>query len=169
MITRRHDDGTTRSEALYSPCLRYRYALTRTWDAQAPRLAFVMLNPSKATEAANDPTIARCQERARRLGYGALEVVNLFAWRETDPKALRAAPAPVGSETDATLLAACARADLILAGWGFHGAHLGRDAEVTALLRAAGRDLHVLGLTKAGQPRHPLYISYATAPQIWPA
>ncbi|MCA0920549.1 DUF1643 domain-containing protein [Pseudooceanicola nanhaiensis] len=167
MITRRHDDGTVRSEALYSPCERYRYALTRVWAPDAPRLVFVMLNPSKATETQNDPTIARCQERARRLGHGALRVVNLFAWRETDPKALRAAGAPIGPENDAVLRDACAWGDMILAGWGFHGAHMGRDAEVATLLRGTGRPLHVLGLTKAGQPRHPLYISYDTVPLAW--
>lgn len=48
----------------------------------------VMLNPSTADEAQNDPTVERCERRALRLGFGQLEVVNLFALRSTDPSAL---------------------------------------------------------------------------------
>src|SRR6056297_2193666 len=100
MITRRHKAGDTESEAVYSDCLRYRYALTRVWDAGGLRVLFIMLNPSKATEVQNDPTVERCERRARALGYGAFRVMNIFAWRETDPKRLRAAPEPTGPDND---------------------------------------------------------------------
>ena len=98
MITRRHRQGDTESEAVYSGCELYRYALTRIWDADAPHVLFIMLNPSKATEIQNDPTVERCERRARRLGFGALRVMNIFAWRETDPKRLRAAAHPIGPD-----------------------------------------------------------------------
>ncbi|WP_443069362.1 DUF1643 domain-containing protein, partial [Sulfitobacter sp. HI0129] len=60
----------------------------------ARRVMFVMLNPSKADEIANDPTVERCERRARALGFGAFRVTNIFAWRDTDPRAMRAAAAP---------------------------------------------------------------------------
>jgi hypothetical protein len=126
-----------------------------------------MLNPSTATEERNDPTIERCQRRAAALGLPAFAVVNLFAFRATRPADLRAAPAPIGPENDRLLMETARDAALILCGWGTHGAHLGRGAQVEALLRQAGVPLHHLGLTRDGHPRHPLYVSYGTGPQPW--
>ena len=102
---RHHAAAGLTSDAVYSACGRYRYALTRTWDEAAPRLLYIMLNPSRATEARNDPTIARCERRARALGFGAFRATNIFAWRETSPHALRRADDPVGPDNDAILLA----------------------------------------------------------------
>ncbi|KQI69909.1 hypothetical protein AN189_00385 [Loktanella sp. 3ANDIMAR09] len=158
-------DGTV-STAVYSLCDTYRYALRRVWG-DAPALAFVMLNPSTATEAANDPTIARCEARARAGGHGGLIIANLFAFRATDPRDLRAAAAPIGPDNDRLLLDMCRNAGLIVAGWGVHGVHLDRAATVRALLRDSGVRLHTLGLTKHGHPRHPLYVSYAIQPEPW--
>ncbi|MGV6848657.1 MAG: DUF1643 domain-containing protein [Marinibacterium sp.] len=168
MIRRRHDTQGTASEAVYSTCERYRYALTRIWDREAPRLLYVMLNPSTATELANDPTIERCERRARALGYGGFRATNIFAWRDTDPRALRRAAHPVGRHNDAALRAGAGWADHVMAAWGAHGNHLGRGREVEALLRATGRPLFHLGMTRAGHPRHPLYIAYARTPEPWP-
>ena len=78
MIRETHQAGSTRSEAIWSPCRTYRYALTRRWD-DGPGLGIVMLNPSTADAFRNDPTVERCERRARALGYGAFQVVNLFA------------------------------------------------------------------------------------------
>ncbi|TNF21912.1 MAG: DUF1643 domain-containing protein [Rhodobacteraceae bacterium] len=167
MVSRTHETPDCRSEAVYSDCGAYRYRLVRLWDAAAPRLAFVMLNPSTADEKTNDPTIARCEKRARLLGFGGLDVVNLFAFRATDPADLRAAEAPVGPENDAFLTRACAEAQVILAAWGVHGRHRDRDAEALPLLTAHPGKLHTLGLTRHGLPRHPLYVSYAQRPQPW--
>lgn len=167
MIRREHVSETAASCAVYSPCEAYRYALTRVWDETAPRLNFVMLNPSTADERRNDPTVERCERRARTLGYGAFRVTNIFAWRATDPRDLRAAPAPIGPGNDAALRSGAAWADAVIAAWGAHGAHLCRGAEAAALLRAEGAALLHLGLTMAGHPRHPLYVSYAQRPAPW--
>ncbi|WP_116133080.1 DUF1643 domain-containing protein [Tropicimonas sp. IMCC34043] len=167
MITRRHVRGDAVSTAVYSDCGAYRYALTRVWAPDAPRLLYVMLNPSTATEERNDPTIERCERRARALGYGGLRACNLFALRATDPRDLRAASAPVGPDNDAALRDAAIWADAVLCAWGVHGAHRGRDAEVAALLGASNRPLLCLGTTQAGLPRHPLYVGYAVAPVPW--
>lgn len=168
MISRSHTKGDAASTALYSGCERYRYALRRCWQDTAPRVSFVMLNPSKATEMQNDPTVERCERRARALGFGAFEVTNIFAWRETDPHLMRQAPDPIGPENDSVLQATALWADTVIAAWGTHGAHLDRGPAVERLLRATGRDLLVLGLTQQGHPRHPLYVSYAMQPVVWP-
>ncbi len=168
MITRHHDIGSIRSTATYSDCERYRYRLRRQWSG-GPRLLYILLNPSKATELANDPTIERCERRARALGFGAFEVANIFAWRDTDPAAMKAAADPSGPNNDAILRRAAGAADVILCGWGTHGVYLGRGPAVEAALRRQTKPLHVLGLTRDGHPRHPLYVGYATQPKIWTA
>jgi hypothetical protein len=161
----RKDDA--QSSALYSDCGAYRYALTRCWDAAGARLLYIMLNPSRASERVNDPTVERCERRARQLGFGAFRVVNLFAWRATDPRDLKTAEAPVGADNPGALAEAADWADMVLAAWGIHGAHLDQGAAVAAQLR--GRSPHHLGLCRNGHPRHPLYVSYDRAPEPWDA
>ncbi|WP_417586511.1 DUF1643 domain-containing protein [Pararhodobacter oceanensis] len=167
MITRTHTKGDAPSTALYSPCENYRYALTRIWDESGRRVLFVMLNPSTATEVQNDPTVERCERRARALGFGGFRVCNIFAYRATDPKVMRAQSDPTGPQNDAAILEGADWADTVVCAWGTHGAHLSRGAEVEALLRATGKPLWHLGLSKAGHPKHPLYIAYAHQPVIW--
>lgn len=167
MITRHHLKGDAESTAVYSPCERYRYLLTRTWDAAGPKALFVMLNPSTATEFQNDPTVERCERRARALGFGAFRVTNIFAFRATDPRVMRAEPDPIGPDNDATIRALAQTADQIICAWGTHGAHLQRGAQVATLLRATQKDLFHLGLSQAGHPKHPLYIGYDRQPERW--
>ncbi|TCP39764.1 DUF1643 domain-containing protein [Rhodovulum marinum] len=167
MITRTHQKGDAASEAIYSDCEAYRYLLTRTWDPAGPRALFVMLNPSTATEVQNDPTVERCERRARALGFGAFRVTNIFAFRATDPRVMRAAYDPVGPANDAAIRDSAPWADQIVCAWGTHGAHLNRGPAVEALLRATGLPLFHLGLTKEGHPKHPLYIAYSQAPARW--
>ena len=166
MITRQHQKGDAASSAIYSPDSRFRYALTRIW-APGPRALFVMLNPSTATELQNDPTVERCERRARAMGFGSFAVANIFAYRATDPKAMRAQPDPIGPQNDAAILDLATQADQIICAWGSHGAHLDRGAAVESLLRATGRPLMHLGLTQAGHPKHPLYIGYSQQPELW--
>ncbi|TKA96112.1 DUF1643 domain-containing protein [Cereibacter changlensis] len=169
MITRTHVKGDAPSTAVYSECERYRYLLTRTWEPAGRKALFIMLNPSTATEFQNDPTVERCERRARTLGFGAFRVCNIFAWRDTDPKKMRAAADPVGNpENDAAIAGSAPWADQIVCGWGAHGAFLDRGRQVQALLRATGLPLFHLGLNADGQPRHPLYIGYSQQPQPWP-
>jgi len=167
MITRTHTKDDAPSTALYSDCESYRYALTRTWDEGGKRVLFVMLNPSTATEVQNDPTVERCERRARHLGFGAFRVTNIFAWRATDPRDMKAAIDPVGPENDPTLLSGAEWADQIIAAWGTHGAHLGRGSMVAKLLRQKNVPLYHLGLSKHGHPKHPLYLPYTQQPQNW--
>ena len=168
MITRTHIKDDAPSTAVYSDCERYRYALTRTWDPEGRRVLFIMLNPSKATEVQNDPTVERCERRARALGFGAFRVTNIFAWRETDPHKMRKAADPVGPANDAQIVQGVVWADQVIAAWGTHGAHLGRGPALERSLRQIRKPLYVLGLSKDGHPKHPLYISYSQQPVLWP-
>ena len=167
MITRSHTKGDAPSTAVYSDCERYRYSLTRVWEPQGKRVLFVMLNPSTATEVQNDPTVERCERRARTLGYGAFQVTNIFAWRATDPRDMKRAADPIGPHNDKTLVQGADWADHIIAAWGAHGAHRDRGAAVAQQLARLDQPLFHLGLTKAGHPKHPLYLPYHQQPERW--
>ena len=167
LIERSHEQHGTRSTALYSSCQAYRYGLTRTWDQTAPKLLFIMLNPSTATELKNDPTIERCQRRSKALGFGAVRACNLFAYRATDPRDLKKAKDPVGPHNLAYLLESARWADTILCAWGTHGAYMGMGPATKNLLASENLTLHHLGLSKEGHPRHPLYVPYQAAPTLW--
>jgi len=169
-VLRRHLKGDAASEAVYSACMRYRYLLTRLWAPQSGKALFVMLNPSTATEVQNDPTVERCERRARALGFGGFRVVNIFAFRATDPKRMRAEVDPIGPGNDAAILSSVQAwaPDQVICAWGTHGAHMGRGLAVEQMLRTVGIPLWHLGLTAAGHPKHPLYISYGHQPQPWP-
>ena len=150
---------TTEAGAEFSPCERYRYTLWRKWSEATPPLVVCMLNPSTATAEKNDPTVARCQKRAEEGGYGGLIVVNLFALRSTDPKALRKTSTPVGfPENDHAIRAAALLGDGVICGWGNHGDLLGRAWEVTRMLEDV--PLWAFRLTSKGKPEHPLYVPY---------
>lgn len=167
MITRHHIKGDAPSVAVYSDCENYRYALTREWDKSGRKVMFVMLNPSKATEVQNDPTIERCERRARALGYGGFRATNIFAYRATDPRDMRAAKNPEGPDNENQLVEGACWADDVICAWGTHGAHMGQGKRIERLLRETGRPLLHLGLSKAGHPKHPLYIAYAQRPIAW--
>ncbi len=148
-------------DALFSPCGRYRYRLTRRWDAARPVAAFVMLNPSTADANVDDPTIRCCVRLAMREGFGAIRVVNLFAYRTPDRKELHRIPDPVGPANDRHLRTVVRGAEVCILAWGGYLPDPARVATVIALLRRAGTPLKCIGMIgPAGnrQPRHPLYL-----------
>lgn len=152
--------------AHFSPCGHYRYALTRTdFNPNPVRLGgvlWVMLNPSTATADHDDATIRRCMSlSASHFGVNDLAVVNLYALRSTDPAKLWKSPDPVGPENDRVLRGAlrrCAQTgSSAVFAWGAQ-AEAWRVETVADMARGLLRlKLFHLGLTKDGQPRHPLY------------
>jgi hypothetical protein len=154
-------DGTEYG-AIFDIYGRYRYSLWRTWSVHHPRVAFVLLNPSAADEHKNDPTILRCMGFARAWNFGSMEVVNLFAHRATDYRELFKVSDPIGEENNRFLMQAVERCSTVVLGWGTKGTLLGRDRQVMSLL-AGRKDVYCLGITKNGQPRHPLYVKGDTS------
>lgn len=143
--------------AIFSPCRRWRYRLERRWSAGA-RCAFILLNPSTADESSDDPTIRKCKAYAKRWGYGGLILGNLFAWRSTDPAALRTLPDPIGPDNDRHLLSIASEVDRVVCGWGTHGAFMARETAVLEMLTRAGAMPLALHRTADGHPGHPLYL-----------
>lgn len=152
--------------ATFSDCRRYRYTLTRILG-DGPRVAFIGLNPSTADETVNDPTIRRLMGFAGRWQYGSMVMLNLFAWRATEPKDMKAAIDPVGPMNDLAMMAAVKECKTVVACWGNHGAYRSRDYDVATLMHAIGKPLMCFGKSKTGQPKHPLYLASNTELTIW--
>jgi hypothetical protein len=171
--------GISNAGATLSTCGRYRYHLWRSVSSSRTRPAlFVMLNPSRADASIDDPTIRKCIGFASRLGCGRVEVVNLYAFRATDPRDLvrhvEYGGDAIGPENDATI-AVTARDimkddGIVIAAWGAHpiAARDGRDWRVAELVRrAAGAEVMCLGTSKSSAPRHPLMLAYDTPLTRW--
>ena len=124
---------------------------------------FIGLNPSTADEIEDDPTIRRCIGYAKDWGYSGLCMTNLFAFRATLPTVMKSQADPIGPDNDRYLLDMAKYAGVIVAAWGVNGNHLGRDKRVFEMIN----NLHHLGFTKEGYPRHPLYLKKDLRPVLW--
>lgn len=163
----------------------YRYLLWRRWSdepaAVVPDVTWVMLNPSTADGDHDDATIGKCRRFAVAWGFGGMHVVNLFAYRATDPAALRAVPeagAVIGVHNGNYLDGATVGAvtytgipptgRVVVAGWGAHGLLYNRGRAFLQWMTHAGRPVHHLVRNLDGTPRHPLYVPAATVPTPTP-
>lgn len=157
--------------ASFSRDRRYRYRLTRTWNAREAPLVWVMLNPSAADDVDDDPTTRRVMALSRGWGFGGCEVVNLFGFRTHRPLALAVADDPVGPRNGTTVgaaLVAAAPAGVVVVGWGctvVPGVSVA--AAGRAMLRRVGRAglrAVAVGHNRDGSPRHPLYVPGGVRP-----
>ena len=167
--------NSLQAEAALSSCGAYRWLLHRPIQSsdqiskQRRVLLFVGLNPSRADGRRDDPTLRRLRGFAHQWGYHHLVVLNLFARISPSPSLLCRCAEPIGAENDLILhslfqqWAQQPQWDLWL-GWGVGGGLRQRDAEVLKMLNDVSDRRGVLsppfvtGLTKAGYPRHPLYL-----------
>lgn len=145
----------------------YRYKLWRIWDRSLPVCVWVMLNPSTADAEKDDATIRRCIGFAKQWGYGGIVVINVFALRATNPAELASAQDPVGPRNDDVIETSITQAlqdqnALVVAAWGgsFPPSQFGRVDLVRRALRRHGAKC--LGRTRAGEPKHPVRLPYAT-------
>lgn len=167
---REHEQGLLfgLSDTDFSPCRTWRYTLTRMWDKTKQPVMFVALNPSTADEVRNDPTVRRCMGYARFWGYGGLVMTNIFAFRATDPRVMKAAKDPVGPENDSWLQRKAETAGIVVAAWGTHGVYRGREDAVRLMFIQRKVRLMCLGKTKGGHPKHPLYLPKDAPLVPWP-
>lgn len=152
-------------DAYVSPCRTYRYRLRRWWNQNPEQWAlWIMLNPSTADAAQDDPTIRRCISFTKDWGLDGLMVGNLYALRSSDPSALENHPSPIGPENGFHLREMAKAAAIVICGWGVVGSvNKVGQIHVARLLHELEMPAHCLGTTKAGHPRHPLYVKSGTS------
>lgn len=147
--------------AVLSKCRRYRYVLERIWQPTLPRVLIVGLNPSTADAVQDDPTVRRCIGFGRSWGFGGVVLANLFALRSTDPSLLLRVDDPIGPDNDRWLRVLSAQCTMTVIAWGVGGRLQQRADQVLPMLS----NIHHLGLTNGGHPRHPLYLPRTIVPQ----
>lgn len=149
-------------DAVFSECGKYRYKLYREWDDTLPRIMWLMLNPSKADDKVDDPTIRRCIKFSQRWGYGSLWIGNIFAYRSSRPDALKKVHDPYGLENEAHLREMFLSSTLVVLAWGARG-----GANPLPFFQLPREFLRCLGRTQNGSPKHPLYVRTDTPLQDW--
>jgi hypothetical protein len=143
---------------VYSADHRYRWQFERRWS-EGRTITWVGLNPGiGATDNAQRPTLRRMVTVSRASGYGGLIVVNLFGLRTRDPKDLRTARDPIGEANDDAIAFATSASvsDMTVACWGHYGGL--HDRAQYVMDKVIEGDVYCLGITKGGEPRHPLYV-----------
>lgn len=155
------------NDAVISDCGKYRYLLRRVWDQVKPRALFIMLNPSTADAKLDDPTIRSCVRLASGLGYGSIEVVNIFGWRATDPDELPKQADPIGPMNERIVAAAIIRCDVVICAWGANAMAARKSIFLSALIGSYRPAAYCLGTTKSGAPKHPLYVKSGTTLQVF--
>lgn len=147
------------SSARFSKCQNYRYELIRKFSDGPKTINFIMLNPSTADEFVNDPTIAKCENRAIALGYDRMVITNLFAYRATDPNDMKKWYDPIGNDNDYYIYNHATQSDIVVAAWGNHGSFNLRSETVKHYCRSHNIKLHALKINYSGEPSHPLYLA----------
>ena len=156
---------TTRiASATFSTCKEYRWRLTRQINNSKKELIFIGLNPSLANAGQNDQTLRRLLRFAECWGYGTLVVINLFAKISKSPKLLSLCNDPVGWKNDFELdhwINYWEKNDSceLWIGWGVHGKLMNRNTRILKRINKTSKNPYVIGLTKDGHPKHPLYLS----------
>jgi hypothetical protein len=160
---------TIQGSAVFSKDRMYRHRLDRWW-ADQPRALICMANPSKAGADENDPTVHSIIRLVRSwYGCGGFTVVNYEPVIATDPNAMRTWQAGM-ARIDPEGLARVRAENLLLinrlsadawiriVAWGdivpWPSKH-SMDV-LQAMSMNWTQDLYSLGLTKGGNPKHPL-------------
>lgn len=145
--------------AIISPCQRYRYQLWRSWDIHGKTVCFVGLNPSTADAEQDDPTITRCINFAKQWDFGNLCMLNLFAYRATEPEEMIKQQAQAfGPLNDFYLAQPLQRCDLTVVCWGANGKYFNQDLHVLRMIDTP----MCFEMNKNHTPKHPLYVKSDT-------
>ena len=155
------------NDAVVSSCGKYRYLLRRTWDYNKPRALLVMLNPSTADATVDDATIRSCVRLLSGQGYGSMEVVNVYAFRATDPRELAQQSNPFGVHNLNVVEAAIRRCDVVICAWGAYPPAVPHAAPILSAIRSQRPASYCFGKTKSGAPKHPLYIKSGTPLEVF--
>jgi hypothetical protein len=150
---------TTRN-AIISADGEYRYQLSRIWDEEKPNILFIMLNPSTADADVDDPTIRRVMNFSKSWGYGGVFVGNLYAFRSTDPKALRNTDDPVGEDNIEHIKELIGVTERVVYAWG-------NNQKEPEWLSSLVDTPYCIDISKKGLPKHPLYLKSELHPKLY--
>lgn len=152
-------DLTKATGAIFSEDKKHRFVLWRYWKPGRPLVLFIGLNPSRAGEFYNDPTIRRCISFAKRDGYGGMLFGNLFSLRSTNPVVIKNDREAANHPSHYTLLTGMLHlCSTVVPCWGSWDFIEAAELKVHSLIQAAGKPVMCFGRNKDGTPKHPLYL-----------
>ena len=155
------------NSAVLSPCEEYRYTLSRMWSSRSENLIFVLCNPSTADSFKDDPTVRRLISFTKAWGFGGFTVLNLLAYRATNPKELGKVKDAYGPRNLYYWEQNITKGKKVIAAWGSSPPAHSHAHSIKWLMRSKA-DVYVFGFTMHGRPKHPLYLSKDTIPySMW--
>lgn len=160
----------------------YRYRLWRDTSrgkvSNTESVLWIMLNPSTADATADDPTIRKVVGFSHRLNFGQARIVNVCAFRSTDPKVLSSPPISdvVGPKNFEVIYEELKTASHVVLAWGanIHRKMKNQDVYkasqvVEELAFRSTAPVSILGWCANGAPKHPLMLGYDTLWSDWRA
>jgi hypothetical protein len=154
-----------KTDALLSDDRMFRYWLLRQWNAALRLMAVIGCNPSKADETVDDPTIRKVIGFAERLNFGGVLMLNVGAFRATDPKEWKAARDPFGPSNTIDHLQMFLvkwEPSLVVAAWGKPCMASQRGIHRAEAIKQNILGMKCWGRNGDGSPRHPLMLAYST-------
>ncbi|MBB4863310.1 hypothetical protein HNP46_002157 [Pseudomonas nitritireducens] len=160
--------------AIISDCGMYRYRLERECSMPfegSKVFAYFGINPSTADATLDDATVRKWRGFTLRNGGHRFIVGNLFAFRSTDPAALKGIHDPFGPAWQEHISGIIVEADVLVPCWGRLNKVpkdlRGAPAQMLGMLLRTGRPVLHFGVTGCGQPKHPLMLGYDTPLIPW--
>lgn len=148
------ENATIKSSVTLSDNKEYRYNLSRIWDESKSKATVIMLNPSTADMLKTDRTVMNLTNFLVDKDFGSLTVVNLFAFRATDPDDLKNKKGDFEILNDRFLKKALESADVIIIAWT-RGNYKVRKREVEQMLYGYEDRTKCFLDNKGSKPRHP--------------
>lgn len=96
-------------------------------------------------------------------------MINLFAYRATNPKDLKAVGYPIGPDNDTHIEWVAHQAGnngVLICARGTNAAKLQRPGDVLAMLRRWAIPPHALRISSGGVPAHPLMLPHSCQLQV---
>lgn len=156
--------------AIFSPCLTYRYRLERHMG-DGSTAAFIMVNPSEATEQCDDRTISNLQTLCARFTIGRAIIGNMFGYRSKYVSKLATIADPIGPDNDEHLIQIAQEAETIIVAWGPPNklpVNLqNRWRDVVDILTVSGKPLRCLEHLNGNHPRHPQILIHEKPLPLW--
>ena len=154
--------------AIISSCGQYRYRLERVVAMEGPVYAFFGINPSTADASLDDATVRKWTGFVKRWGGSRFIVGNVWPLRATDVRLLASATRwlDIMRENQLHIVQIAYEADVLVPCWGDRAKvpramHNELDG-MLSMLHGTGKPVKHFGLTKGGDPKHPLMLGYDT-------
>lgn len=151
---------TLETEVHYSDDRYHRYLISKVWDSKAKQATIIMLNPSTASSLAIDMTTMYIINNISKLGFGGVEIVNIFSKLNEEINNDICAELLTDKTNDQMIVASVARTDTTILAWG-KGGETNKQVQlrikaVRSLLKEYNHKLYEICDDKGRHGWHPL-------------